>query len=115
MNIAQENAAKRAQAGVRSVSHAQLTALTNTTKTATRAESDVYSNPPDGYKLALEKLAPEAPTVGGDIYSSPPDGYRIALDEIARQKSNPSTPSPASSVAPDGYKIALDKQRKEAL
>ena len=88
MTIAEETAAMRAQSGVRSITHEQWTALAHTTKTAPRAARDVYSNPPDG--------------------------YRIALDEIARQKSNPSTPSPASSVAPpDGYQLALDKQRKE--
>ena len=89
MNIAEENARARAKAGVRTITHEELQALTNSTPTAT-------------------------PKTASDIYSNPPDSYRIALDEIARQKSNPSTPSPASSVAPpDGYKIALDKQRKE--
>ena len=88
MTFAEETAAMRAKAGVRSITNAQLKALTDSTPTAT-------------------------PKTASDIYSNPPDSYRIALDEIARQKSNPSTPSPAPSVAPDGYRLALDKQRKE--
>ena len=49
MTIAEETAAMRAQSGVRSITHEQWTALANTTKTAPRAASDIYSNPPDGY------------------------------------------------------------------
>ena len=110
MTIAEETAAMRAQSGVRSITHEQWTALANTTKTAPRAASDIYSNPPDGYAIALAKqrMSPSIPSprAATDI----PDGYRIALDNLARQTS---TPAPPPSVAPDGYQIALDKQRKE--
>ena len=120
MNIAEENARARAKAGVRTITHEELQALTNSTPTALKAASNIFENPPDGYAIALAKLPSAAPTVAAtapthhERHGTAPDGYRIALDEIARQKSNPSTPSPASSVAPpDSYKIALDKQRKE--
>ena len=53
MTFAEETAAMRAKAGVRTITHEELQALTNTTRTATRAASDVYANPPDGYALAF--------------------------------------------------------------
>ena len=129
--IAQENAAARARAGVRTVTHEELEALKNSSPTQTQARAtataisrtskDVYSNPPDGYQIALSKLPPETPTVpthpgGFKANTVPaPDGYQIALEKLARQKTPPPAPAPApaSSVAPDGYAIALDKQRKE--
>ena len=60
--IAQENAAARARAGVRTVTHAQLEALKNSTPTSRTAQQcDVYTNPPDGYALALQQLAAATP------------------------------------------------------
>ena len=127
MNIAEENARARAKAGVRTITHEELQALTNSTPTALKAASNIFENPPDGYAIALAKLPSAAPTVAATapthhdrrgfktsqtLNTVPaPDGYKIALDKLARQKSRP--PAPAPSVAPDGYKIALDKQRKE--
>ena len=102
--------------GVRSITSAQLKALTDSTPTALKTASNVYANPPDGYQIALSKLAPAAPTVKTSQKLNTvlaPDGYRIALDNLARQTSTPA-PAPASStVAPDGYAIALTEQRKE--
>ena len=111
MNIAEENARARVKAGVQTITHEELQALANSTPTATpKTASDIYSNPPDGYAIALAKqrMSPSIPSprAATDI----PDGYRIALDNLARQTS---TPAPPPSVAPDGYQIALDKQRKE--
>ncbi len=103
MNVAQENAAKRAQAGVRTVTHEQLQALTNSTPTATpkAAAGNVYANPPDGYAIALSKLASEAPTVAATV---PTHHDRRGFKTSQTLNTVP---------APDGYKIALDKQRKE--
>ena len=97
MTIAEENAAARAQAGIRSVSQAELRRLTNASPTLTRTRA----------------TAAAVSRTSKNVYSKPPDGYRIALDKLARQKNHPPAPAPASSAAPDGYKIALDKQRKE--
>ena len=97
MTIAEENAAARAQAGIRSVSQAELHRLTDASPTLTRTRATV---------AAVSRTSK-------DVYSNPPDGYRMALDKLAQQKSHPPAPAPASSAAPDGYKIALDKQRKE--
>ena len=96
MNIAEENAAARAKAGVRTVTHEELTALAKQIHTTTPNKSDVYSNPPDGYKLALEKLPPEAPTVAATVPTR--HGFKT---------------TPNTVEAPDGYQIALDKLRKE--
>ena len=101
MNIAEETAAMRVKAGVRTITHEQWTALAHTTKTAPRAASDVYSNPPDGYAIALSKLPPEAPTVAA---TAPTHHDRRGFKTSQTLNTVP---------APDGYKIALDKQRKE--
>ena len=129
MTIAQENAAARAKAGVRTITHEQLRALADSTPTAPKAANDTYSNPPDGYAIALSKLPPEAPTVAATVPTHhdrhgfktsqklntvpAPDGYKIALDNLARQTSTPAPASSVSSVASDGYAIALTEQRKE--
>ena len=73
--IAQENAAARAQAGVRTVTHEQLEALKNSSRTS----EDVYANPPDPYARALDAGRQPAPTPPAD----PLDGYALA---IARRK-----------------------------
>ena len=79
MNIAEENAQARANT---TVTDAQLKMLARQRETAklVGATTDVYSNPPDSYKIALSKITPEEPTVGS-TYSSPPDGYAIALKQ----------------------------------
>ena len=102
MNIAEENARARAKAGVRTITHEELQALTNSTPTATpKTASDIYSNPPDGYAIALSKLPPEAPTVAATV---PTHHDRRGFKTSQTLNTVP---------APDGYKIALDKQRKE--
>ena len=83
--IAQENAAARARAGVRTVTHEQLEALKNSSATQTRARAtatgvsrtseDVYANPPDPYARALDAGRQPAPTPPAD----PLDGYAIAI------------------------------------
>ena len=85
--IAQENAAARARAGVRTVTHEQLEALKNSSATQTRARAtatgvsrtseDVYANPPDPYARALDagRKAAQSDLPAG----TPPDGYAIAL------------------------------------
>ena len=100
MNVAQENAAARANT---TVAHEQLETLTRAKATAALvgATSDVYSNPPDSYKIALEKLAPEAPTVAATV---PTRHDRRGFKTSQTRNTVP---------APDSYKIALDKQRKE--
>ena len=136
MTIAQENAAARAKAGVRTITHEQLKALTDSTPTALKTASNVYANPPDGYAEALKvlgvatpqpSLAPSPSSVPGrigfttaqteknsrnTIFILPPDGYRIALD-TQRRASTTTPPTPVSTSAPDGYQLALDEQRKE--
>ena len=69
MRIAEENAQSRANT---TVTDAQLQMLARQKETAklVGATTDVYSSPPDGYRIALEKLAPEEPSVGS-TYSSP--------------------------------------------
>ena len=111
VTIREDARAMRQAKGQHTVSVAEYAALVGDVTAPLRAAHE----PPDGYAIALSKqrMSPSIPSPRAA--HEPPDGYRIALDEIARQKSNPSTPSPASSVAPDGYKIALEKQRKEAL
>ena len=100
MTVAEENARARAKAGVRTITHEELTALAQQVHSTTPNKSDVYSNPPDGYKIAL-KLAPEAPTVAATV---PTHHDRRGFKTSQTLNTVP---------APDGYKIALDKQRKE--
>ena len=103
MNIAAENAAARAN---QTLTHEQLETLKRTKDTAALvgATSNAYASPPDGYAIALEKLAPQAPTVAATVPTHhdrrgfktsqtrntvpAPDGYALALDEIARRRSN---------------------------
>ena len=84
--IAQENAAARARAGVRTVTHEQLEALKNSSATQTRARAtatgvsrtskDVYANPPDPYARALDAGRKAAQS---DLQADERDGYAIAL------------------------------------
>ena len=123
MTIAEETAAMRAKNGIRSVTSAQLKALTDSTPTALKTASNVYANPPDGYAEALKVLGVATPTQQSPaptgpsgfstaqteknsrstVFTSPPDGYAEALKAAG-------TPTPAGI---DGYKTALDAQRKE--
>ena len=111
VTIREDARAMRQAKGQHTVSASEYKTLVGDGTSPPRAATDI----PDGYAIALSKqrMSPSIPSprAATDI----PDGYAIALDEIARQKSNPSTPSPPSSSAPDGYQIALDKLRKEVL
>ena len=77
MNIAEETAAMRAKAGVRSITSAQLKALA------------------DGSVKRAKATAALVAATTGDAYSNPPDGYRLALDAAAKDN----TPSPAATVS----------------
>ena len=94
--IAQENAAARARAGVRTVTHEQLEALKNSSATQTRARA----------------TATAVSRTSEDVYANPPDPYARALD-AGRKAAQPDLPDLLAGTPPDGYAIALDKQRKE--
>ena len=109
VTIREDARAMRQAKGQHTVSASEYNTLVGDGTSPLRAAHE----PPDGYKIALDKqrMSPSIPSprAATDI----PDGYRIALDNLARQTSTPAPPPSAPSVAPDGYKIALDKQRKE--
>ena len=109
MTFAERNAAARAKAGVRSISHAQQEALKNSTPTSrTAARCDVLSNPPDGYAIAMKAAGtPLTPTPAAPKPKGPklPEGFDSA--QTLRNAKNPVFTSP-----PDGYQIAM-KERLE--
>ena len=84
----------RRASGIRSITDAELRALTNSTKTTPRVAAN---EPPDGYALTLNKQ----PT-----HIDPLDGYAVAV----------AVDKPRPTIDPlDGYAVALDKRREEAL